>query len=267
MSDSSWFERARGGEGCEGPGRSDFEVRTEVVHRAAVDGSSRRTSRRLSAATNCPRRRKNNGLGDAKARPGSATAERRSKVVSEPGPTDRFVIFAHGHRHFNSGNVDRIKGFAPARCSANRATAARPARRSGPRDDRSATARSGRSDSSSPGRRSIRATSCRNDFRLRPASPVHVQEHRRPQPPQGVRPQTQRFGRAGPRAPPRVLRARRPGQAGHHRKATRSACARVRRHHGRVSRPGTRPFPPRGRRRAGCRAVRAPSSGRTATRR
>ena len=109
----------------------------------------------------------------------SATAERRSMLVSEHGSTDRAVIFAHDHRHFNSGNVDWINGFARPG-AAKRATAARPARRSGPRDDRIATARSGRSESSSPGRRSILRHELPHDLRLGSTSPVHVQEHRCP---------------------------------------------------------------------------------------
>src|SRR5262249_21968614 len=127
------------------PGRPDFEARTKVVHRAAATISFRQTDRRLSAETISSRQRKNNGLGDAKAGPVSATAEHRSMLVSGHGSATRgidqeiIITQRHNQSTLSSGIAPRIVCPASSPLSSSSATAASPARRSGPRDDRKAT--------------------------------------------------------------------------------------------------------------------------------
>ena len=188
------------------PGRPDFEVRTEVVHRGrrgrlsggpAVDSVAVRESPTAD--------RKNNGLGDAKAGARSTAAERRSKVVSgRPaacgiGSTIVAYVIAIQLRETSTRTSGSVSGPVRGELGDGReARALRPARR----PQRHGQERQEQFQLTRPPLDPRHELP--NDLGLRPASPVDVQEHRRPEPAQGVRPQIQRSERqpSGPPARP-----------------------------------------------------------------
>ena len=178
------------------PGRPDFEARTEVVHRAAVRPRCGRPAVDSVPRRRVARQRKNNGLGEAKAGPVSTAAERRSMQVSGHGSAARGINRSKSSHRVTATSTPEMAAVTrttvSGRLATSSATAARPARRSGPRADRNATARSGKSDSASSGPRLDRPHQLTHDLRLGPAAPMDVQEHRRPEQPQCLRARPER---------------------------------------------------------------------------